>query len=486
MNNQLTKSPILILLIIFLEGFVSISIEIFTIRQLIPVAGTSIIVTSIIIGIFLLFLALGYCRGGLYKEKFISILKRNFIVAAGLMGIGISYPFIIYFFTAIEQLLPNSNLLVALTIYSTLIIAPTIYLLGQTIPLTMNLMDQHKRTAEIGGKVLFLSTLGSFLGALLTSLLLMEFLGVAWTIFINFLILMALAWFFTKRKNWFLYLIITIGMGIVIYKFNVSFEKEHFITTTNYANYNVLRDATIKSTRQTGDLLISNNLLASFIDKQKRNFPYIEIIKRILFQDLKLHDTEMLVLGAGGFTLSAAETHGNHFTYVDIDPKIKSIVEKNFLNKINGEFVAQDARIYLTKHPKEYDVIISDVYSNFLSIPSSLITYEYFNSIKNALKPKGTAIFNIMAKPFLNDNFSKRVDSTIRAVFTNCLAIPLTYSDNYTNIIYVCRINKNQNDKTIYTDNLNSAEIDSISLFKGNHSKHLGISNFKKLESLNS
>ena len=79
---------------------------------------------------------------------------------------------------------------------------------------------------------------------------------------------------------------------------------------------------------------MSNNSYSSFINDKKETFPYIEFIKRILFKDLELHDAQILVLGAGGFTLSAEEAHSNYFTYVDIDPKIKSIVEKNFLEKI--------------------------------------------------------------------------------------------------------------------------------------------------------
>jgi len=479
--NQLTKPPGFILFIIFLEGFVSISIEIFTMRQLIPVVGTSIIVTSLIIGIFLLFLAIGYWRGGLYRENFTSVLRRNFIIAAGLMGLGISYQFITFFFILFAHYLPTSNLLFALTIYLFLIIAPIIYLIGQTVPLTMNLMDPKKRAAEIGGNALFISTLGSFLGALLTSLLLMEFLGVAWTVFINFSILIILVLFFSKDKEWITYIILAIGMGVVVYKLNISFEKDHFVTTTNYANYNVINNLD-PNLGQNGKILVSNNSFSSLIDNNKKNFPYIELIKRILFQDLALHDAQILVLGAGGFTLSAEETYGNHFTYVDIDPKIKSIVEKNFLAKINGDFVAQDARVYLTKHLKQYDAIISDVYSSVHSIPPSLLTREYFNSIKNALKPGGFAIFNIIAKPFLNDAYSKRTDSTIRDVFGNCLSIPLIYSDNVTNIIYLCHPSKNDHDKIIYTDNHNPANLDFIFLHKGNYSNNLQIVFHKKLE----
>jgi spermidine synthase len=467
--NRLIKKPHPILFIIFLEGFVSISIEILTIRQLIPEVGTSIIATSLIIGIFLLFLAIGYWKGGLYKENFTSILRRNFIIAAGLMGVGISYPFITGFFIVIEHYTPISNMLFSLIVYLLLVISPIIYLIGQTVPLTMNLISPKKRTAEVGGKVLFISTLGSFLGALLTSLLLMEFLGVAWTVFINFLILITLALSFAKTrlgivKNIVLFAI----MAWVVYNLNISFEKDHFIITTNYANYNVSKNVQLDS-GQKGNVLISNNSFSSFIGDKKENFPYIELIKHILFKDLKLQDSQILVLGAGGFTLSAKNTYGNHFTYVDIDPKIKSIVEEHFLGQINGDFVAQDARIYLAKHPKQYDVIISDVYGNALSIPPALLTREYFSNIRSSLKPEGIALFNIIAKPYLNDDYSKRVDSTIRAVFGNCMSIPLSYSTGLTNIIYVCSTAENAHDKRIYTDNHNTADFDFIFSQKANH-----------------
>src|SRR3990167_1675302 len=85
-------------LIIFLEGFISISVEILTIRQMVPVVGNSVIVTSLIIGIFLLFLAIGYYRGGFYRENYTKILQRNFLLSAVFLGLGLSYFFIRIFF----------------------------------------------------------------------------------------------------------------------------------------------------------------------------------------------------------------------------------------------------------------------------------------------------------------------------------------------------------------------------------------------------
>jgi predicted membrane-bound spermidine synthase len=457
--NKLKQQPIHILLTIFLAGFVGISSEIFTIRQLIPLVGTGIIVTSMIIGMFLLFLALGYWRGGNYQDNFIVILQRNFMLAAILLGVGISYTFISAFFSTIEHYLPYNNLLLTLTIYLLLIIAPTIYLIGQTIPLTMNLIDPQQRTAKIGGEVLFINTLGSFLGALLTSLLLLEHLGVAWTVFINFAILIMLGLICSTLKELPFYSLLAAGMLWLVYDLNISVEKKYFIATTNYANYSISKETSLYSEIQ-GKTLVYNNSRASFLDQNNTAFPYIELIKRILFKELKLQHAQILVLGAGGFTISAANTYNNEFTYVDIDPKIKTIVEENFLPKINGKFIAQDARTYLPKHPQQYDVIISDTYSNSLTIPAMLLTQEHFSNIKKALKHGGLAIFNIIANPLFKDAYTKRVDSTIRAVFSNCLAIPLHYANHPTNIIYLC--NTNDNDTTIYTDNHNTADLDVI------------------------
>src|SRR3990167_877700 len=80
-------------LVVLVEGFVSIAIEILTIRQLLPVAGGSVIVTSLIIGFFLLFLACGYHRGGKLHQNLPKVLRINFFIAAIWLGVGLSYGF---------------------------------------------------------------------------------------------------------------------------------------------------------------------------------------------------------------------------------------------------------------------------------------------------------------------------------------------------------------------------------------------------------
>lgn len=450
-----------LLVIILIEGFVTVSVEILSIRQLTPVAGNSVIVTSLIIGIFLLFLAAGYHRGGHVKENYADVLKRNFTFAAIWLGIGLSFLFIAKFFALLSRFV-SAHMLFSLGAYLLLITAPVVYVLGQTVPITTNLFKFEHHVGTISGRVLGLSTLGSFFGAVLTSLLLMNYFGVAWSVYINFLFLILLILLLVEDyKREFPRLFFLCLAAVVVYVLNMGVEQQNFVKTTNYANYRVF-EHDMGAELGLGKVLSINGSGSSFINNKGQGFPYIELIKRILFQDLQLRNKTILVLGAGGFSLSAENTYGNHFVYNDIDPEIKPLAEKHFINNINGRFVVGDARSYLLKHRGQYEVIVSDVYSHRASIPYHLVTREYFRDVRKALKPGGIALFNIIANPELNTRYAKRVDNTIRSVFNSCMAIPIVYSNKPTNIIYVCKLSKQNNDKTIYTDNLNSATIDNF------------------------
>lgn len=440
-------------LIILCEGFVSIAIEILTIRQLLPVAGGSVVVTSLIIGFFLLFLALGYRRGGKVTHHLQQKLKTNFFIASVWFGIGLSFIFIEVFFIAIQKI-SGPHIVYPLLAYLLLIIAPLIYILGQTVPITMNMVKQTATAGRIGGDTLGLSTLGSFLGALFTTLVLMYFLGVAWTVLIVYLMLIFIVLLLAEtRASFALNLLFACAITFVIYKFNIETEKSYFVLTNNYANYQ------INGTREKS--LYINDGLSSRLDEKNHALRYAEIIKRIIFDDLKLRAANILVLGAGGFSLTAENTHENTFTYVDIDPQIDTVAIPRFVKRRNSPLILDDARHYLQSTNNQYDVIVSDTYSDIRTIPTHLLTKEFMHAIQNRLTKNGIVIFNIVANPMLSDPYSKRIDNTIRSVFANCMAIPVVYANASSNILYVCH-NNLRDDKQIYTDNFNNSTTDSF------------------------
>ncbi|MCP0914952.1 fused MFS/spermidine synthase [Legionella sp. 27cVA30] len=439
--------------ILLLEGFVTISVEVLTIRQLLPFYGGSVLITSIIIGVFLLFLALGYWRGGSYQQDFFKELKRNFACSMLFIGIGLSYVFIagFYYFSIYKADLP---FLLSLSLYLLLVLAPIVYWLGQTIPITTNLFNQQQRISHISGRALFLSTIGSFLGALLTSLLLFQYLGVALTVVINcgllFLLMVSLR---SYNGSTMLSLLPFLLALIFIWFLNVNVESTQFKRTNNYGNYKVI------DTGELGKLFQINESSSSLLAADKKAFPYIEYIRHLLFNELKLRHKKILVIGAGGFTLTAAGNHDNKVTYVDIDPAIKDLAEQYFLNaSVRGKFVGQDARRYLQQKTEIFDVIISDVYSHQATIPPSLLTAEYFAAIRQHLAPQGLMIANIIANPLFHDEYAQTVFNTIHAVFPYCAIVPFNWQYPLTNMLYICP-NVAASD-TIYRDDLNRATTD--------------------------
>ena len=452
-----------IIVIVLIEGFLTIAAEVITLRQLIPIVGNSLIITSLTIGIFLLFLALGYHRGGQYKDSLNKVLLRNFVISAAIFGIGLSYKFIYEFFQ-FSSLYINSNYLISLMVYLLAVVAPLVYILGQTVPITMNLIKHNGNTGEIGGKILFISTLGSFLGATLTALILMNYVGVAWTIFIGFIcftvLVITINYYYTFNK--FIPLSIMIIAGIFTYHFNVIYESITRTTSTAYANYNVLHNYKFNDIQ--GKMLVVNNSASSFLTEEMQGFPYIELVKKILFKEINLQNKEILVLGAGGFTISANNKNKNKFIYVDIDKNLKDVVEKEFLRKINGNLVVKDARLFLKLNNKKFDAIMSDAYNSKLSIPTHLLTREYIQEVYENLKNNGYAVFNIIANHTLKDSYSKTVDNTIRSVFGSCNVIPENYGKPLTNIVYLCHKNSSDQNLAIYSDDLNKSDIDYFSL----------------------
>ncbi len=448
-----------LLAILLLEGFISISVEIITIRQLTPFFGGSIVITSIIISVFLLFLALGYWRGGMYTRDFYRQLSRNFTLSMLWIGFGLNYALVALFFLLSTQWL-SMPFLLSLSAYLLLILAPIVYWLGQTIPLTTNLFHQQHRVSQISGFALFLSTLGSFASALITSLIIFQYWGVAWAVVINAGLLFALVVILHPQGSSRWMRLLPLGVALLVIKLmNVNAEKLLFQKTNNYGNYRVIQDHF-----QTKQLQI-NLSPSSQLTKNQEGFAYVEFIRDLLFKQLNYRHKKILVIGAGGFTLTVAGTHQNQVVYVDIDPDIKSLAEKYFLEQpIKGQFIAQDARQYLRQTSTLYDVIISDAYSHQRTIPPALLTVDYFQQLAQHLKPSGLLLINIIRSPLFRDDFSKRADQTIHQVFKFCAVIPLNWTTPVSNVLYIC--SNDPSDHAMYTDNLTRATLDFFNATK--------------------
>ncbi|MFO1242395.1 MAG: hypothetical protein U1E36_04245 [Rickettsiales bacterium] len=178
MKRTLMQRIYLLYLIIFFEGFTVLGAELTAIRQLLPFVGGATDIVAIVIAAVLVPLAFGYEAGGRYRKSksFRKRLLINMTVAAIFLSIGLSYIVLEIFFSLLI-VMHITHPLIQTILYCAIFLVTPIYLLGQTIPLCMHFLPKGNQSKSTG-LVLVFSTVGSFLGSIVSTLVIMPFFGV--------------------------------------------------------------------------------------------------------------------------------------------------------------------------------------------------------------------------------------------------------------------------------------------------------------------
>ncbi|MBK8892259.1 MAG: fused MFS/spermidine synthase [Dechloromonas sp.] len=441
-------SRLLIYAIVFIEGFCSLGAEIIALRRLVPHVGSSIVVTAPTIAFFLLALALGYAAGARVSGNYTVVVARNFLISALLAGVGLAGITVDWLFAHLQPAL------IAYFIFIGGILCPLAWLLGQTVPILTNLM-RHARTGEASGMALYWSTLGSFLGSLSLSLLVMQWLGVSAAVFACTALLVAGTLLLAGRNL--KYAIFCASTAAIAAGFNL----HHEVTAdTAYAEY-IVGPAPLPGQENPRAFWV-NKSTASLIDESEpTNYTrYITHLRHILLDELEFRDRDILVLGAGGFTLSHREPM-NRYTYVDIDPAIRAIAEKHFLREpARGEFIADDARRFVATSERRFDAVVVDVYSSHSSIPSHLVTREFWEGTRRVLKPDGALLANLILDGRLETPYARNLLATIDSVFGRCAVDVLHKAKTLANVEVTCFASSRPGKTGIYVDEKNQADLD--------------------------
>ncbi len=468
-------------LIIFIEGYVVLSAELLAIRQLIPFTGSGTDTVSIIIAAVLMPLAIGYYTGGQFKKKspngqYRSVRKKlltNILISAAFLLPGLSYVTIDLFFQALSSV-SITNRLATTTLYSLIFLVVPVFLLAQTIPLVSHFF-RKETLSQATGKMLSFSTIGSFMGAVFSTLILMSFLGVFNTVIITLLCLAVLFFMLTKKKLSKCTAIMTL-LGVLA----ITLNSSYVMNSLNIIEAN--RHHTVRILNLPGQkkvLSLNNNLSSAIYDNKslslndKANaFKYIKYIDKVFLGKHKYIGPvkSILVIGAGGFTIGL-DDRKNEYTFLDIDHNLKRIAEENFLKRKltkNKKFLSVPARGFLhqaKQDNKQFDLVILDAYLGAGNIPEHLVTQEFFLSVKDVIKKDGILIMNFIGSPTFNNAFSIHLNNTLHSVFpllTRQVMQPydawLTHNRNAANMLYIYNHRANSDD--IYTDNKNQTYLD--------------------------
>ena len=441
-------SRTLIYVIVFIEGICSLGAEIIALRRLVPHVGSSIVVTAPTIAFFLLALALGYAAGAKVTTNYTAVVARNFLIAAALAGFGLAGVTVDWMFAHLQPAL------LAYLFFSGGVLCPLAWLRGQTVPILTNLM-KHARTGEASGMALYWSTLGSFLGSLSLSLLVMQWLGVSAAVVACSLLLIAGTLLLGGHNlKMALFCLSTAAVA-------AGFNLHHEVTAdTAYAEY-IVGPAALPGQQDPRAFWVNKSTASLIDDSDPPNYTrYINHLRHILLEELEFREREILVLGAGGFTLSHREP-ANRYTYVDIDPAIRDIAEKHFLREpARGEFIADDARRFIAVTERRFDAVIVDVYSSHTSIPAHLVTREFWEDTRRVLKPDGVMLANLILDGKLETPYARNLLATIDSVFGRCAVEVLHKARALANVEVTCFASSRPATTGIYVDEKNWADLD--------------------------
>lgn len=467
----------ILFLIIFLEGYIVLSSELILIRLLTPFVGNSIEVICIIISAVLVPLSLGYYYGGKYKPvyskgKKITIrrkLRKNFSTSLIFLALGLTYIFAMIIFDIVFKKSGINSIVLSTSLYTSLFIVYPVYLLGQTIPLITNYLAK-KNLSSATGKVLFFSTIGSFIGSSASTLIFMPFLGVNITVIVTLSLLVFCVILISRHKisynNFVIFTLLSLAFAI---NSDDTLGKMDIILNDNHG---LIKIHELNDGDNSKVISIDHSNSSKYTDNPSKEFPYIKWIHENLIDTLKDREgcpCDILSIGAGGFTLGKYDEI-NNYTYVDINHSLLEVFEKYLHKKPleeNKKFVNKAARNFVRNIDKKYDLIILDVYSNPRTVPPQLITENFFLTLKDILKDDGIIVFNSIETPDFSNRYGRKIRNSFAKALPNYSRQIIQNFNPWdgkpamanTLYLYFKKTDKGMHEG-IYTDNLNSYYLD--------------------------
>lgn len=394
-NNK--KNPKILYLLAFLEGAMVIAIEIIGSKMIQPVLGNSLIVWTIVIGITITFLTIGYYVGGNLSRG-----KNSVTWIASGLGIGALFFLLmpIVSLTLFESYIDKSVILNGIVITS-ILIGPALFFLGLTSPLiiqllTLNLADSGKNA----GFVYAISSLGGIVMTLSLGMYIMEEWGIVKPIFVLSSLLILVSLIFLRSVRQIVISLIFVFLSIIVYsKYNeISWSskniKFHYVSESLMGQLKVY-DEYFPIEELEYRLLLINGICQTIIVNNREvvsTWKYVHSISRLA--STKRNKTALL-LGMGGGSIATELNKLNiKADLVDIDGRMFEISKKYFYyNDSISTFYLDDARHYVNTCKKKYDLIILDVASGE-NQPSNLFTKEGFKQVFSCLTEDGIVILN--------------------------------------------------------------------------------------------
>jgi spermidine synthase len=465
---------------VFVAGMTTMAAEFGASRLLGNIFGTSTPVWAVIIGLILVYLTAGYFLGGRWADRSPHIKTLFSILAWGAFAMGV-VPFVS---TPVLKLAANAfdrlqiGILAGSFTGVLVLFSIPVTLFGMVSPFAIRLlMKDTEKSGNISGTVYGISTIGSFIGTFLPTLLLIPTIGTTRTflVFSLALLFVALAGLGLSagKKALLPYLLMVIALALLALVSGSSNIKNSSgqIYETESA-YNYIQVLEINGTRYLR-LNEGQGIHSEYNPKTLAyGGPWQQfLVGPFFYAERKPEDIRRIaIVGlAGGTTARQASAVFPNVTIdgFEIDPKIVAVGRSFFaMNLANLNVIIQDGRWGLVNSPEKYDLICVDAYRPPY-IPPHLTTQEFFRIVADHLNPDGSVVINVGRAP----NDRRLIDglaTTLGTIFASIhvMDIPNTFNSMvFATLLPTSQTALEQNLAALNSQgNVNALLLDSISL----------------------
>ncbi len=413
----------LTLAVVFSTGAAILIVEVVATRILSPYFGNTIFTFSSVIGIILAALSCGYYIGGILADRKPTQSRFYSLILLG----GIS---VLLLKLAMLFILPKLGYSLSM-IQGPLVLSLILFflpglLLGTLSPFAIKLqhvMMPEEGVGRVSGLVFFWSTVGSIVGSLSAGFWLIPHFGVSaiiTTVGVFLVSLGGLGLLITgKRKIITAVNIFFVGLTFAFFNFiiphgiasNILYHKD------GYYEHIAIKDGIYKKRpmRMLMQDLSTNS--GMYLDTGLMVFDYTKYYE--LYRIFTPEPKHALAIGGGAYSVPKELLTAQPEIVIDvaeIEPSLYSLAKQYFgltpSPQINNYI--DDGRRFLHDTTENYDLIFSDVYFSFASVPMHCTTKEFFQLADDKLTPNGIFIANFVGS--LSKNARPLILSVIKTM----------------------------------------------------------------------
>lgn len=449
----------------FITGAIVMGFEMLGSRYLNPYFGSGIYTWASLISTILAALAAGYFLGGWAADRYPSP-----VVLGASVVIGSLYLTVLPLFaeTILEGVLASTeDVRMGSLVSAAAITFLPVTFLGMYSPYAIRLLlHSAHRSGTVSGTVYGVSTVGSIIGTLGTTFILMPSigsraitvaLGVAGIICGGVLMLLPRLQSLGRASA----VLLAAWLGLSVALFPPSSHADDLIDGAAVAEVLRKPDGLIAHVEsEYNDIFVTKQQQFLTMSFQRYRSKYLESTSNLSDPDeLPVPYTQLMTLGlvypdenkrmlmiglGGGSTTTylARYLRGMAVDSVELDPGVIAVAKKYFGLRATERvrFIENDGRVFLARNKAPYDLIMLDAFRGGY-VPFHLLTREFYALVKDRLTPTGVAVFNIHKGTKL---YASTL-TTLRAVYPS---VDL-YSSGSGNVIAVVGAHKRQDDRAL-------------------------------------